>query len=535
MSSTDPPSFNLIHEPWIEVITDEGETTTVSILQALETAHRIKTIAGEVPTQQVAIIRLLLAILLRAFPTETPAVTWAKLWDRGEFSADAITTYLGRHVDRFDLLHPTHPFHQVADLLTTKGEFTSVARLIADVPAGAQFFTTRTARSYDRLSLAEAARWLVHAQCFDPSGIKSGALGDDRVKGGKGYPIGVAWCGWLGIVLIEGENLFETLMLNLRLDDTQPEDRPVWERNPLGPGIEVGHSTPVGPADLFTWPSRRIRLQTDADAVVGVLLCNGDPLHPLNLHRIEPMTAWRHSAPQAKRSGESMAFMPTTHVAQRGLWLGLSGMFGGVSSEAHATGLAPRSVEWLARLQADGYIDPEILVKTRAFGLEYGTQSSLITDLIDDTLTVHAAFLADPELRRIALDGVLAADAAAKALADLARDTVHASGGEQEGPPEAARAAGYSALDIEFRPWVRDLTVSTTREAALADWHTTVWRVVSDLARPVITDAGPSALAGRVVKRANKPTLINAPIAERWFQARLSRALPHRRKESRSV
>lgn len=535
MSSDDTASFNLIHEPWIEVITDEGDTETVSILQALKMSHRIKGIAGEVSTQQVAIIRLLLAILLRAFSTDRPVSTWTNLWGRGEFDTDRLATYLGSYESRFDLLHPAHPFHQVADLRTAKGEFTSVARLIADVPAGAQYFTTRTAASYDRLSFAEAARWLVHAQCFDPSGIKSGALGDERVKGGKGYPIGVAWAGWLGVVLIEGSNLFETLMLNLTPADSGPEDRPIWEREPLGPSIEAGHSAPAGPADLFTWSSRRIRLETDGDSIVGVLLCNGDPLHPLNRHRTEPMTAWRHSAPQAKRSGGATAFMPMGHVAQRGLWLGLSGMLGGVSGEGPPTGLPPRTIKWIAELQADGAVDPEFLLSTRAFGIEYGNQSAVISDLIDDTLTIHAVFLADPELQRLALDAVQAADAAVKALVDLARDIVYASGGDQEGPPQSVRVKGYSELGQEFRPWVRGLTMETTREAALGDWHTTVQRVATALAGSVISEAGPAALTGRVLTRGNKPTLINAPIAWRWFQARLARALPHRRKETRSV
>ena len=57
----------------------------------------------------------------------------------------------------------------------------------------------------ERISWAEAARWLVHVHAFDPSGIRSGAVGDPSVKGGKGYPIGPGWTGQVGVVIVEGQ------------------------------------------------------------------------------------------------------------------------------------------------------------------------------------------------------------------------------------------------------------------------------------------------------------------------------------------
>ncbi|NYN06610.1 type I-E CRISPR-associated protein Cse1/CasA, partial [Salmonella enterica subsp. enterica serovar Typhimurium] len=65
-----------------------------------------------------------------------------------------------------------------------------------------------------KLSFAEAARWLVHTQAYDYSGIKPGVEGDPRVKGGKGYPIGTGWSGMTGGTVIRGTTLLETLLLN---------------------------------------------------------------------------------------------------------------------------------------------------------------------------------------------------------------------------------------------------------------------------------------------------------------------------------
>src|SRR5947199_72580 len=148
----------------------------------------------------------------------------------------------------FDLIHdPWLPCRERDGRMSEQGilltlgrahETAELSKLISDVPNGAPMFTTRIGGDLS-VPYAEAARWLVHCQAFDPSGIKAGAVGDDRVKGGKGYPIGVAWSGLLGGVLLEGRTLKETLLLNLIAADFDvcgrdpAVDLPVWERPPV--------------------------------------------------------------------------------------------------------------------------------------------------------------------------------------------------------------------------------------------------------------------------------------------------------------
>jgi hypothetical protein len=164
------------------------------------------------------------------------------------------------------------------------------------------------------IGFAEAARWLVHCHAFDASGIKSGAKGDDRVKGARGYPIGPGCCGRYGGVYASGENLRETLLLNLIATETEyvrfkDEDRPVWEREPQTAAIErrPGHDDewpsgrPLGPLDLYTWQSRRVRFHFDEDGVTGALVCQGDKMHAANMQLVEPFTAWRRSPAQEKK------------------------------------------------------------------------------------------------------------------------------------------------------------------------------------------------------------------------------------------
>jgi CRISPR system Cascade subunit CasA len=215
-------SFDLTSRPWLPVQLKTGEEQLLSLREAFSRADEVRRLAGDLPTQDFALTRLLLAILHDALDGPQDTDAWAELWEEPDPFAD-VADYLAEHRGRFDLLHPHTPFFQTAGLHTASGEVSSLNRIVADVPNGDPFFTTRLPAA-ERLSFAEAARWVVHAQAYDTSGIKTGVVGDPRVKGGKAYPQGVAWAGNLGGVLAEGTTLRETLLLNLIAADHQPTD-----------------------------------------------------------------------------------------------------------------------------------------------------------------------------------------------------------------------------------------------------------------------------------------------------------------------
>src|SRR5699024_7338675 len=156
-----------------------------------------------------------------------------------EFPLETLRNYADRVRDRFDLFDPERPFFQVADLHSKKGEVSGLEKIVADVPNGEPLFTTRSAKNLQRIEPSEAARWLVHTHAFDPSGIKTGAVGDPKVKNGKGYPIGTGWSGQIGGILALGTTVHDTLLLNLIAREASDyvhiggkEDLPPWERDP---------------------------------------------------------------------------------------------------------------------------------------------------------------------------------------------------------------------------------------------------------------------------------------------------------------
>ncbi|WP_443071775.1 type I-E CRISPR-associated protein Cse1/CasA [Streptomyces sp. NBC_01477] len=536
-------SFDLVSRPWLPVQRQDGTTVELSLRDVFAEAGRLRRLVGDVPTQEFALLRLLLAILHDAVDGPPEIEDWGELWESDD-AFGAVPGYLERHRDRFDLLHPRHPFFQVADLHTEKDEVGPLNRIVADVPNGDPFFSMRQPGP-ERLTFAEAARWLVHAHAFDLSGIKSGAVGDPRVKGGKGYPQGVGWAGNLGGVFAEGATLRETLLLNLIAGDNdflqaEKDDRPAWRRPPSGPepiGADPDEPRPSGPRDLYTWQSRRVRLHATDDGVTGAVLAYGDALAPHNKHGREAMTGWRRSAPQEKKLGLPKVFMPRQHDPARAAWRGLAALLGDQGRQRESPeqrqdterSLPPGIVEWISRLAVEDYLPQQSLIRTRIVGAKYGTQQSVIDEIVDDAVLLPVVVLHEerPLYGRAAVDAVADADAAVTALGHLAGNLARAVGTEPGPATDTARDLGFAALDGPYRRWLSGLGRSSDPLRSRGDWQETVSETVRGLGRQLLDSAGPAAGEGRLSEMPDGSTRwVNDAQADLWFRMRLNVVLP---------
>ncbi|URM97389.1 type I-E CRISPR-associated protein Cse1/CasA [Actinomadura madurae] len=537
-------SFDLTREPWLPVLRNDGAEDELSLLDVFAQAEEVRRLVGDVPTQELALQRLLLAVLHDTVEGPVDLHHWQQLWDQGlpVNGPDGIAEYLNRHRNRFDLLHPEAPFFQTAGLRTTKNEIASLDRLVADVPNGSQFFTMR-ARGVERLSFAEAARWVVHAHAYDTSGIKTGTVGDPRVKGGRVYPQGVGWTGNLGGVFVEGANLRETLLLNLIAFDTDnlridaEHDRPAWRHPPSGPAEmdpEALSRRPAGVRDLYTWQSRRIRLAFDDEGVHGVVLAYGDPLSPRNQHMREPMTCWRRSPAQEKKLDLPQVYLPREHDPGKSAWRGLGALVAGRTAGAEqrqeaAAIVRPRILDWVSRLTIEGDFDADFLVRARLVGAQYGTQQSVIDEVIDDAVAMPVVLLHERETRlgQAAIDAVADADRAVSVLGDLAADLARAVGSAPEPARIHATRQGYSMLDGPFRAWLAELKPQEPPEFQRAAWQDQARVIITGLGVQEVADAGDGAWEGRVIQTGKGQELwLNAPRADATFRYRLRKALP---------
>lgn len=539
-----PPTFSLIDEPWIRVRLIEGNVAMLSIRETLLRAPRIRSLAGEIPSQDAALLRMLLAILLSvarppSFRGNSAADDlWASWWGAGSFPQDDLDSYLSARRERFDLLHPETPFMQVAGLTTDSGKRSGLGKLIADLPDGHQYFTVRAGRELDSLELAEAARWLVHCQAFDPSGIKTGAQSDPRVSQGKGYSFGYpAWSGNLGVVIIEGRNLFETLLLNLPLRTSHFDDLPVWDRTPLGPGVERPQAgepvdedslrLPKGPADLFTWPSRRVRLFVEGDRVIDVQISNGDKRAPQNLLDREPMSAWHRSENQSKRGQD--VYMPVMHDPARHVWQGLGSLLQNRDEEKGKVKVRRAAMlETLDDFRLNELLPFDHAVNLWTVGLAYGPQNSTIAGGIDDRLAASVAALTEPSLIQTAVDASIQAKDGVVALANLAGDLDRAAGGDGS-QRKRTFEYGYALLDGPYRAWIRQLLDPQHIPSYRADWSTRARRVLERAAEQLVADAGPAAIVGRKVNQpgTDEKRLLDAGTALGRFHHKLHVTFPH--------
>lgn len=551
------PRFNLIDTPWLAALDRDGNAIEVSLLDAFRRAEEIRELAGEVPTQVFANLRLLLAIVHRAVGTPTLSGPkdiehWTAIAGHWDTAVELVEAYLDRLHDRFWLVHPTQPFFQVAHLASKNGDVKSPSGIVADGPGNSAYLTTRLGDSLDRISWAEAARWLVHVHAYDISGIHTGAVGDPRVNGGRGYPIGTGWAGQIGGVHLlppaDQENLRETLLLNLVVaheaglalsSDDRPggHDLPPWERPPLTArpegwpetGTDHPYREPKGPVDLYTWQSRRIRLVGNERHVTGIVNAQGDRATPQFRMHLEPMTAWRFSDPQTTKLKQTV-YMPLELNPGRALWRGLEALIPHKRARTNKQGEAERRqpglMSWLAKLQNDCQLNTAI-VRVRAIGATYVNNLSAIGAMTNDTLTLPVSLLAEESagLAQMAVESVDKAEKGARQLGYLARNLALASGASPEvaeGHQARATESGYAALDRPFRDWLRNLAGDREEEAADRAWQMEAAMVLRGLAGTIANEAGPAAVVGRVVNGQH----LDAGRAEQAFRAGLRKLLP---------
>ncbi|NJE81199.1 type I-E CRISPR-associated protein Cse1/CasA [Olsenella sp. SW781] len=506
------PHYDLRFEPWIPVERLDGTADVVSIRDALAGAHQIRRLSGEIPGEGLALLRLLLALVycinyeFEELGEKQKKERWEELRSQGCFGSDQIDEYLADYPHEFDLFDDEHPFYQIPGLdYMGEKEFDSVSELMLDVPKPEKFlFSMRSPAHLDSLPFDLAARYLVVVQAYHTAGIKSPVVGNTSAKSGKAYApkgaLGTGWCGALGGIYLEGQNLFETLLLNFVLflsnvsvivsDDYAP-----WEREV--PSADTCQREPTGPVDLLTWQSRRIRLipSEDGSCVRGVIISYGDVLIPANKQRFEMMTGWRESKQQQKKLGTAtVPLMPVAPDTARALWRGLPSLL----ALADGGKLRPGVIRWMSELQdAQSPEDWRLNVRIVCQGVSYGTQSSVVDDAITDSVDLRATLLRkDSEAVVKMLDVIERTDQAVGVLVRFVQNVERAQGDKRrydsfsdsaaQASREDVREGAYDALDALYRARIAEFPDEGVDEYCLA-WRKEAQFVLRRLANAYVS------------------------------------------------
>jgi len=346
--------FNLLDERWIVVFTDEGEKK-VSLLELFSHAHEYYGLAGEMKTQDFALMRVLLAVLHTVFsrfrPDGTPYdyfeidpitmqqvseideadiecyqddlyETWYELWTAGRFPG-IIGQYLEAWRERFYLFNDENAFMQVSkkDINEyAKGGSEiggkNINRLISQSNNKVALFSPKhdIGKNREYLDYDAAVRWLITFHGYCGTGDKR-KVNDTKLTCSKG------WLYDLGGLYLQGANLFETFLLNCALAFNEMGNLyhaqiPSWERT-MEENIELYFSAGVNNlASLYTAWARAIYIDPEYQENTP-FSCFVGKLPEVNHvdEFLEPMTCWNynqtgsnkgHYTPRKHRSGISL-------------------------------------------------------------------------------------------------------------------------------------------------------------------------------------------------------------------------------------
>ena len=542
-------AFNLFNEPWIIVHDQDGSPHTVGIRALFDGTITASSIVGDSPTQDYAVLRVLLAIFWRAqhdalsqtltSRQERDKFSW-KQWFTAKKKAlaasdrdDEVLKYLDKYEHRFNLFDAHAPFMQVADLATAKNATLPISRVIPE--AEHDYFTMRAGQGRESLTFAEAARWLIHTHAYDYSGIKSGAVGDSRVKSGRGYPIGTGWAGMTGGTVIMRPTLLETLLFN-----STPEciyagndgDLAVWERDPDG-AAERPDAVPKGAADLATWQGRRVRLFPDGDVVSAVLVSNGDRIPEAGKNILgDPMSPYRYSSNKSKKG--QPVYYARPYDVNRTMWRSLDPLIATESDagfdEKNLAPKRPMNLENIGTLTRLGVLERQVL-DLRIVSMEYGPQASSVGTIISASVNLPVLFFEDGELakeaRFVARSAAEATSKASVSVGWFAGQLHVAGGGEYEFGSDAADRF-LASLEPKFNQWLANVNWDNLDEAA-GSWQRQVFVAAKSQADELVAGAGPRALMGRLVPPRNEgdsATVISAGGLREALQRRLRKDLP---------
>jgi CRISPR system Cascade subunit CasA len=493
-------SFNLVDQEWIPCITPDGRLFHRGILAVLTEAGGLAEVRDESPLVTVSLHRLLLAVLHRVFGPKTPS-EWGRLWHKGAgaFDEAKLRGYLCSTAihPRFDLFHPTHPFYQTAALPPGaadpknmgRGKYVKPIWQMAHELAysdSMNLFAHFKQSDWETRPAAEAARWLVSLQGF--------ALGGTiTTEDGKKKQDGFAFAGHLvksALVLVKGDNLFQTLMLNFvqySEDEEEPfpfsakRDKPAWERDEL---VTPAERMFDGYLDLLTWQSRRVKLVPEVDVegtllgVGGVVAMKGWQLPGFHRYTRETMSGFTKAEKAPK---DQDPWPPLGFRAGKELWRDSHALFQSVAEKSER----PKVLNWIDDLHGEHGLLADKPLRIEVAGMN--SNQAKIAYWRQESFVLPLAYLDEkkPELLERLRFALNLAEEVGSSLYGAAKKTIEARlQGDAGGKPDGERVKGlldsfapqslyWSRLERPYRELLVKLADATTTEertTLVADW-----------------------------------------------------------------
>ena len=521
------PRYNLLDEKWIQVA---GKDTVekVSIKELFAGAAKYKELAGDMKTQDFAVMRVMLAILHTVFsrfdsngdPYEFFEVdgesflqigeleendledyedalyqTWIDIWNAKEFPK-VVDEYLEKWRERFFLYDDKYPFFQVTKEVIEKdaaggGEFygKNINRLVSESNNKQAYFSPKDESYKEYIADDELARWLITLQ---------GYIGtSDKKKVGTAKTYSKGWLYDLGGVYLQGNNVFETLMLNFVIAHNENNNllkmqKPCWEAETMEKNIEsYFHNRIDNIASLYTAWCREIFIdpnRTKEDKFVCFIAKLPEIEHSDAF--LEPMTVWKYND-----TGEYKdKYRPRKHDVNKSMWRNF-GLLTGVGESTRKPGV----IEWLNKLgdiseSEELGFNKENITLCAVCMLDDGNATSWAPiDEVEDTLNLKERVLVDTgdngwiiRINKTITDTKAIID---RALKKFIFELLEIRNMEKSDVSKYVEQF-YFRIDLSFRNWIERIDIDNDKDAKEIEWRNILKKAMKEYVDEFVSNAG---------------------------------------------
>ena len=521
------PRYNLLDEKWIQVASKDT-VEKVSIKELFAGAAKYKELAGDMKTQDFAVMRVMLAILHTVFsrfdsngePYEFFEVdeesflqigeleendledyedalyqTWIDIWNAKEFPK-VVYEYLEKWRERFFLYDDKYPFFQVTKEVIEKdaaggGEFygKNINRLVSESNNKQAYFSPKDESYKEYIADDELARWLITLQ---------GYIGtSDKKKVGTAKTYSKGWLYDLGGVYLQGNNVFETLMLNFAIAHNENNNllkmqKPCWEAETMEKNIEsYFHNRIDNIASLYTAWCREIFIdpnRTKEDKFVCFIAKLPEIEHSDAF--LEPMTVWKYND-----TGEYKdKYRPRKHDVNKSMWRNF-GLLTGVGEGTRKPGV----IEWLNKLgdiseSEELGFNKENITLCAVCMLDDGNATSWAPiDEVEDTLNLKERVLADTGntgwIIRINKTISDTKKTIKSVLEKFIKDLLEIRNMEKADVSKYVEQF-YFRIDLSFRKWIESLDIDNDKDTKEVEWQGILKKAIKEYVDELVSSSG---------------------------------------------
>lgn len=415
--------FNLVDEPWIRTVALDGSERTYGLKDLFLNAHELSFLAGETELQNVAVLRLLVAISVtvmyrydsngskNSLSDRKEAITrFRKLWNQGKYSYGIIEYFETWH-NRFDLLDEEYPFYQVpgkyrkqisvkpdsknktgisysvasygeADKLGWIGA-TAVNGEILQSGNTVSPFSTKSKLDYYKMTMAETARWLIYYMTFADCSSKIP---------GK-WNAGMTFASSGALIHPIGKTLFETIMLcSVLLNHNEkiyPKVSPAWELDGYT-GINAspyGEAIPDNLPELYTQQSRKVVVHRCENNIDGIFVAAGDRYGTVNAF-LEPMFAFHPD-----KTDKTGSTLKPNHLRENEMgWKAFEAVLGNVNN------IHSKPSRWTELLFDEEILPDDLSIPYIMTDISYGSMACGVAYTVNTSVVINKKFFKDDAL-----------------------------------------------------------------------------------------------------------------------------------------